>query len=118
MLTFTCDTGVVIRYVEEAVTLVQRMRGLLGRSGLGSERALLIEPCRAVHTVGMRFALDLIFLDRKNTIVRIVRNVSPGRWCVWGGWRAQRVLECEAGCIDLTALKPGMTLQDAPCSEA
>jgi len=114
MLTFTCDTGVVIRHVEEAVTLFQRMRGLLGVPGLGPDRALLIESCRAVHTVGMRFALDLIFLDRDNTIVRIVRNVSPGCWCIWGGWRAHRVIECEAGCVDLSALALGVKLCCTP----
>lgn len=114
MVTFTCDTGVLIRHVEEAKTLFQRMRGLLGCRGLGPERALLIASCRAVHTVGMRFALDLVFLDRANVVVRIVRNVPPRRWCVWGGWRAHRVLECEAGCVDLAALRPGMTLHCAP----
>ena len=46
--------------------------------------ALLIERCGSVHTVGMRFALDLVFLDRGWRVVRVARNVGPGRWMVWG----------------------------------
>ena len=42
--------------VEVADTPLARMRGLLGRAGLPSGRALLIVPCRAIHTLGMRFA--------------------------------------------------------------
>lgn len=75
------------------------MRGLLGLNGLGPGSALVIERCGAVHTLGMRFSIDLIFLDRAWRVVRVVRNVSPGRLLVWGGWRAARVIESETGCL-------------------
>ena len=96
---------------ERAVAAVERMRGLLGRHALGPGAALLIERCGSVHTVGMRFALDLVFLDRAWRVVRVRRNVRPGRLMIWGGWRAARVVESEAGCLDLCSVRAGARLE-------
>ncbi len=100
-----------VRRVERAFSLWERLRGLLGRASLGPDAALLIERCGSVHTVCMRFAIDLVFLDRAWRIVRVVRNVRPGRLMVCGGLRAVRTLESEAGCLDFTMLQPGDTLE-------
>jgi hypothetical protein len=54
----------------------------LGLSLLSRERAgagLLIPRCRSVHTFGMRFPLDLLFLDRELRVLEVRRAVSPGR---------------------------------------
>lgn len=83
--------------VEVARTSFERMRGLLGRASLPPGRGLLIERCRAIHTCFMRFPIDAAFLDRENRIVRLVRNIRPGRLMVWGGWRAVKVLETAVG---------------------
>ena len=96
---------------ERATALFDRLRGLLGRDALGPGAALLIDHCGDIHTLGMRFPIDVIFLDRAWRVIRIVRDVPPGRITVWGGWRARRVLETEAGRVDLAALKPGDTLE-------
>jgi uncharacterized protein len=67
---------------------------LLGLALLARERAgagLLIPGCRSVHTVGMRFALDLLFLDRHGLVVEFCRDVPPGR--VFRCPRAAAVLE-------------------------
>ena len=95
---------------EFARTSFERLRGLLGRRSLGPDAALVIERCNAVHTVGMRFALDLVFLDRRWRVTRVVRGVRPGRLMVWGGWRSARVVESEAGCLDVAALRAGDAL--------
>ena len=99
-----------VEHAERALSMRERLRGLLGRSGLGPGAALLIERCGAVHTVGMRFALDLVFLDRSWGVTRIVKNVAPGRLMVRGGWRAARVIECEAGCVAMAGLREGDVL--------
>lgn len=55
---------------------------LLGLAGLDAEEAgngLLIPRCRSVHTIGMRFDLDLVFLDRDGIVVAIRRGLPPGR---------------------------------------
>ena len=73
-----------------------RLRGLLGRKPLGAGEGLLIEPCSSVHTFGMGYALDLVFLDRGNRVVDIRENVAP--WKVRGARaRARKTLELKAG---------------------
>jgi len=70
---------------------------LLGLSLLPRERAgpgLLIPRCRSVHTFGMRFALDLLFLDRAGGVVAVRRAVPPRRFVAQRG--ADAVLELPA----------------------
>lgn len=83
--------------IQEARSCFARMRGLLGRDGLPTGHALLITPCSAIHTLGMKFAIDVRFYDRNGYCVREVLNVPPGRFWVGGGRRAKSVLECAAG---------------------
>ncbi len=63
----------------EAVGPVARLRGLAGLPGIEPGEALLLRRCRSVHTVGMRFALDLLWLDGDDRVVRVDRSVPPGR---------------------------------------
>ena len=60
---------------------LSRLIGLLGktRDWVRPGRGLWIVPCHGIHTVGMLFALDLIFLDRNNVVVQTEEVVSPGR---------------------------------------
>jgi uncharacterized protein len=92
-------------------TLFSRMRGLLGRQSLGPDTAMIIDPCSSIHTLGMRFAIDVLFLDSKNEITAIKKNVKPGRVWVSGGWHVRRVIESEAGCLDLSRLRIGDTIE-------
>jgi uncharacterized membrane protein (UPF0127 family) len=93
-----------------AKNLFARMKGLLGRKSLGPDTAMIIDPCSSIHTLGMRFAIDVIFLDSKNTITAIAPQVQPGRFWVSGGWRARRVVESEAGLLPLSSLHVGDSL--------
>ena len=56
-----------------------RMKGLLGRGRLHRNVGVLLIPCSSVHTVGMRFALDIVFLDRAFNVIKIAADVPPGR---------------------------------------
>jgi uncharacterized membrane protein (UPF0127 family) len=84
-------------FVHEARGRAARRRGLGGLDALPDDRALRLR-CRAVHTFTMRFALDLIWLDRAGRVVRVDRHVLPRRHrgCV----RARAVIETRAGCAD------------------
>ena len=84
--------------VAEARSIRSRLLGLAFVAGLPPGHALLIAPCRSVHTAGMRFPLDLIFLDRAGEVVRVVRALGPRRLA--GCRRARAVLECRAGEAD------------------
>jgi uncharacterized membrane protein (UPF0127 family) len=93
-----------------ARNLFARMKGLLGRRSLGPDTAMVIDPCSSIHTLGMRFPIDVVFLDANNTITAIAPQVRPGRLWVSGGWRARRVIESEAGFLPLAELHVGDTL--------
>ncbi|WP_272474003.1 DUF192 domain-containing protein [Baekduia alba] len=64
--------------IRTAATPLARLRGLLGHRA-PPPFALRLERCRCVHTVGMRFALDLVWLDADGAVVRVDRGVPPGR---------------------------------------
>jgi uncharacterized protein len=83
--------------VELADTAAKRSKGLLGRSGLPPGHAIWIAPCEAVHTFGMQFAIDLIYLDRQRRIRKIRSNVGP--WRVSACLRAHSVIELAAGSV-------------------
>ncbi len=71
--------GTVASVVEFAVTRTERRRGLLGRNGLDLSAALMLAPCPAVHTAFMRFAIDVVFVDREGRVRKIVRGLAPWR---------------------------------------
>jgi uncharacterized membrane protein (UPF0127 family) len=83
--------------IERAVTRATRRRGLLGRDGLEPGTAMILEPCAAVHTAFMRFALDLLFVDREGYAVKIMRDVPP--WRMAFAPRAHAVVEMAAGSL-------------------
>jgi uncharacterized membrane protein (UPF0127 family) len=84
--------GLVVR---EARDLRARTLGLAGLRTIDPAVALHLPRCRSVHTFGMRFALDLVWLDASGAIVRVDREVRPGR--VRSCRRARSVVEVAAG---------------------
>lgn len=82
--------------VRVARTLFERMRGLIGTKRLPPGEGMLILKCNAIHTFFMSFAIDATFLDRRDQVVKVVRNIRPWRPFVWGGFRAVKVLETAA----------------------
>jgi uncharacterized membrane protein (UPF0127 family) len=97
--------------VAVASSLSARMRGLLGTSGLPPGEGLLIEACGSVHTVGMRYPLDVVFLDRAWRVRAVHRNVRPGRLLVWGGGGALRALEVQSGWLAVDGVERGTRLE-------
>ena len=89
--------GLVATSVERATTRAERKRGLLGRDGLEPSSALWLEPCLAVHTAFMRFAIDIVFIDKQGRAVKIVENVPP--WRIAVAVRAHAVIEMAAGSL-------------------
>ena len=62
-----------------ADTAFSRAKGLLGKKGLPRGEGLLIKPCKGVHSFFMRFAIDVVFLDKRNYIVETVADLKPQR---------------------------------------
>jgi uncharacterized membrane protein (UPF0127 family) len=86
------------RRVAEAGTRAARLRGLAGLDSIPRTLALHIPRCRSVHTFGMRFALDLIWLGADGRPVRVDRAVPPRR--LRSCRRARSVVEVRAGTAD------------------
>ena len=89
-----------------------RMKGLLGRDGLSPGEGLWIKPCEAVHTFCMRFAIDLVYLDRKNRIRKVRSSVGP--WRMSACLTAHSVIELPSGTVQATRTQAGDRLEFSP----
>lgn len=95
--------------VRSAHTHWTRLRGLLGTRELPAGAGLWIRPCRQVHMFGMRYAIDVVFVDADHRVVGLVSELRPGR--VSPKFRdATSVLELPAGTIACTDLAIGAQL--------
>ena len=99
--------GTVLASLEVAASRAARRKGLLGRDGI--DGALLLTPARSVHTLGMRFDIDVAFLDRDGVVRRTVRMSRNriGLPC----WTARSVVEAEAGAFARWNLATGQHLE-------
>jgi uncharacterized membrane protein (UPF0127 family) len=100
--------------LEAARTSATRRKGLLGRDGLLSGEGLWIAPCESVHTFFMRFAIDLVYLDRKRQVKKVRSEVGP--WKLSACWSAHSILELPAGTIVATGTERGDSLEFAPAT--
>ncbi|MFT4111381.1 DUF192 domain-containing protein [Silvibacterium sp.] len=87
-----------------------RMRGLLGRRNLDTGEGLWIRPSSGVHTFGMKFAIDVIGLDRKRRVVRLWNALVPNR-LTSVSWKISSVVELPAGMIAESGTEIGHTLE-------
>jgi uncharacterized protein len=95
--------------LEVADSGAKRNKGLLGRKGLSAGEGLWIVPCESVHTFGMQFSIDLIYLDRELRIKKTRRSVPP--WRISACLSAHSILELPAGTIRDTQTSPGDVLE-------
>ena len=88
-----------------------RLRGLLLRRPLAADasEALVIEPCASVHTFGMRYPLDLVFVDRHGVVLGVREHVRPWRTRAQPGARA--VIEFHHGAVRRLGICAGDRLQ-------
>jgi uncharacterized membrane protein (UPF0127 family) len=104
------EGGEVLASAEVAGGIRERTKGLLGRRASGDViGAFVLRPCRQVHTVGMRFPIDVAFCDRGGVVLRIV-TVAPWR-VTRVVWRSGFVVEAAAGAFDRWQLRPGDTVE-------
>ena len=92
--------------VETARTPLERTRGLLGTAKLPRGKGIWIVPCRGIHSFGMRYEFDALFLDREGKVVAMhpwFRRNRISRIF----WNARGVLELSAGTIDRTSTRVG-----------
>jgi len=111
-----CGRPVASR-VRVARTFAGRLIGLLNHRRLLGEEGLLIEPGGAVHTFGMRFAIDVLFLDPGMRILKIAPAMQPACIAVAPA-AAHYVLEIASGRAQSLGQEVGMRLLQVPLSAA
>ena len=109
----------VLASVEVASTSRARRRGLLGRDGV--DGAVVLRPCRWVHTIGMRFPLDVAYVDGDGVVVRVAQ--MPRYRISRPVWKAAWIIEAEAGAFERWGLRWGDVVElrdtdDPPATSA
>ena len=92
-----------------------RAKGLLGHRALEPGEGLILPRCRSIHTIGMQFPIDVIFVDQSWKVIALRSALGPWRIVgpVWRGWG---VVELASGCLDRAHLRPGNQLGLTPVS--
>jgi len=97
--------------VKVARSMVARGRGLMFTAPLAPDAGLLIDPCGSIHMFFMRFALDVLYVDQFNRVVRAQRAIKP--WSVGPLYTssAKYVIELPVGTIERSRTEPGDQLE-------
>ncbi len=101
--------------VSVAGTSRTRRQGLLGKERIEPGTGLWIAPCEAVHTFGMKTAIDIVFLDRNYRVRKLVRDLKPCRIALC--LKAVSVLELGSGNIEQSETCVGDHIQFQPSNE-
>ncbi len=92
-----------------ADTFITRMVGLLKHEKLDRGEGLLITHCNSLHMFFMKFAIDVIFIDKSNQVVGVVENIKPSRLSkVY--WKAASAIEVPIGVIGDSKTSVGDTI--------
>ena len=102
------DGGIVVAEdVRVAGSMRARMRGLLGAAKLEHGQALLLSPCKQVHTFGMRYPIDVVFCDAAWQVLSVIHDMKPGRVSRIE-WKARHTIELPSG--GAAGIRPGHRL--------
>jgi len=105
-----CATPAGVLEVRVADNFLSRALGLLIGAPLRAGEGLLIAPCAAIHTFGMRYAIDVVFVDRRGRVLKVCPEVRAGRMRIARG--ARGVLELRAGAAARHGLSAGAQLAE------
>ena len=107
MIAVNATRGVVLAsQLRVADTVLTRVVGLLRDKGLTEGAGLWIKPCNSIHSIGMKFLFDALFLDKEHRVVHLMAGMKP--WKVSKMvWDARSVIELPAGAIDASGTQIG-----------
>lgn len=104
-------TGTIVATrIDQLSGFLQRAVGLLARSRVQRDEGVWITSCSAIHTIGMRAAIDVIFVDRDGRVLRVDRDVAPNRFSL-SCRDASGVVELGAGALSQIDVLPGDRLE-------
>lgn len=99
------ESQLLLANVELANTFLSRFKGLMFRQAMTDIDGMLITPCNAIHTIGMKFNIDVVFIDKENKVTSVKSRISKNSFSKDLG--AKHVLELPAGKLEQTDIKPG-----------
>ena len=100
------ELGTRIRWAD---SFLARLRGMMGRPAPRAGEGLLLTPCKSIHMYGVRFPLDVVFLDASGTVVASYPGLRPGGRTRWH-WDAVHTLELPAGTLERSGTAKGDVL--------
>lgn len=91
----------------DASTFGKRLVGLMGKKELQKGEVMRLMPCSGIHTCFMKFAIDVVFLDKKNKVVDTIKSLQPWKMNAYSK-SAYQVVEMSVGSIELAGIKKNM----------
>ena len=89
-----------VHNAEVANNFLTRLKGLLGTKQLGTGKGLVIRPCNSIHTFGMNYDIDVLFVDAGDNVIKVINNMPPSRYSMC--LKSSYVIELPAGTIEAT----------------
>lgn len=105
-ITNTTKNSVIARKGQRADTFFSRMTGLLNKTSLPQDEALIITRCNSIHMFFMKFAIDAIFVDKDNCVIGLLKGIKPFRLSPIF-FRSSYVIEAPVGTIVQTETSLG-----------
>ena len=108
----TTDGRLVAGRAKVALSVFERMKGWLGKTTVAPDEGLLLPGTSSVHSWGMHFSFDLVFMDRAGEVVKLCPRMEPfsvayGPFKAWAGMRGLQALELPEGSLERLGLKLG-----------
>ncbi len=104
-----CDISALAK---QTTNVFERMCGLLGRVEISDCESLWITRCNSIHTCFMRYALDVVFVDKQGAVLKVCANVVP--WRMRFCWPAAAALELRAGAASQLGISVGSHVEFLP----
>ena len=103
-----CDRNnrVILENIIIARDFFTRFRGLMLKKNLSGSEGMLLTPCNGIHTLFMRFPIDVVFLDSEYTVIKIIPDMKPNRFSPFVKG-ASHVLEIAANSSETHDIKEG-----------
>ena len=104
------NTGeLVATNVKLAANPYTRVMGLMFKANMNGMGGLIIDPCNSIHTMFMRFPIDVLFVSHDNKVIKVKRSLAPWRM-TWLYFKARKTIELPSGTLPLS-VKEGTELE-------
>ena len=98
--------------IKRADRLRARLLGLYRHRNLSLGDGIWLVPCNNIQTIGMKYSIDVVFLDAEHRVVRVFTHVKPGR-VIWWVPGARSAVEVPAGAVESSETRPGDRIEFA-----